>query len=352
MWLHWGDAGTQKCSWCGCVDKHSFIRPRKQWHCKACKRRFSAKTGTPFQNSKLPYKHILMGWHAFIGEQQGKAALSMRRVIGHTYKTCFSFLGRLREALVKTQDPTQLSGEIHIDGGHFSGRPRKGRTKKRVDLLKSKVQVPNRFATDEVRQHRAKAGKRANHYHHNRRIVIVIRELFKEPGKGACRTKVAVCRRESAPEIEALVRTHVAPGSTISSDEWSAYGNLKAMGYTHKVVNHQEEFSTPDGVNENQAESYFSRLRRAVIGTYNRVTPHYMLDYATEMAWREDLRRTDLLGQLVNFAKRVFAAGISTDWLNYNRGHHRTKEHLFVAPRKKRVSQSRPTQTQVPSLTA
>jgi hypothetical protein len=340
MWLRWGDSGTQKCSWCGAVDKHYFIRTRKQWHCKACNRRFSAKTGSPYQNSKLSYKHILLGWFSFIKCQQGMPALELRRDLRHTYKTCFTFFGRLREALVKTVDPTPLSGEIHIDGGHFSGRPRKGRVKKKVDLTKEQIEIPSRFATDEAREHRAKAGKRVNHFHHNRRIVIVIRELHKESGIGACRTKVAVCKRESRPEIEALVKAHVVPGSTISTDEWGAYCNLGAMGYTHKAVNHKEEFSDPDGVNENQAESYFSRLRRAVLGTYNRVTPHYMLDYATEMAWREDLRRTDLLGQLIDFAKRIFAAGISTDWLNYNRGHHRTQEKLFKAPRKKKASQS------------
>lgn len=287
-----------------------------------------------------------MGWHEFITGHQGVPALKIRCVIGHTYKTCFAFLGRLREALVKTADQTPLSGEIHIDGGHFSGRPRKGRKKKVVDLTKEKIEIPQRFATDEAREHRAKAGKRANHFHPNRRIVIVIRELHKEKGKGACRTKVAVCKRESRPEIEALVKAHVVPGSTISTDEWGAYCNLGAMGYTHKAVNHKVEFSDPDGVNENQAESYFSRLRRAVIGTYNRVTPHYMLDYATEMAWREDLRCTDVFGQLVDFAKRVFAAGISTDWLNYNRGHHRTQEMLFKAPRKKKTDQSKPIQRQ------
>ena len=84
--------------------------------------------------------------------------------------------------------------------------------KKKVDLTKDQVQIPNRFATDEVREHRAKAGKRANHFHPNRRIVIVIRELHSEEKKGACRTKVAVCKRESRPEIEALVKAHVVPG--------------------------------------------------------------------------------------------------------------------------------------------
>lgn len=335
--LRWGDSGTQKCSWCGAVDHHSFIRPRKQWHCKACKRRFSVTTGTPFQNRKLPFRDILVGWHEFISGQQGKATLEIRRKIGHSYKTCFALVGRVREALVKTADPTPLSGHIHIDGGHFSGRPRKGRTKKRVDLIDRKIEIPSRFATDEAREHRDKAGKRANHFHHNRRIVIVIRELFKEPGIGACRTKVAVCKRESGREIEALVKEHVTVGSTISSDEWNAYANLAAMGYDHKVVNHQEEFSTLEGVNENQAESFFSRMRRSVIGTYNRITPHYMLDYSTEMAWREDVRRMDLKSQFIDLAKRIFSAGISTDWLNYNRGHHRTKELLFVAPRKKKA---------------
>lgn len=290
-----------------------------------------------FENRKLPFRDLLFGWFSFIAAQKGFPATELRRHIGHTYKTCFAYLGRLREALAKTVDATPMSGLIHIDGGHFSGRPRKGRKRRKPKPAEEEIQIPTRFATNEARQHRAKAGNRANHYHKNRRIVIVIREMYEEPGKGARRTIVAVCRRESAPEIEALVRKHVAPGSMIYSDEWHAYSNLKLMGYGHEAVNHNEEFSRDDGVNENQAESYFSRLRRAVKGIYNRITPHYMLDYATEMAWREDARRINTKEQLFDFAKRVFGAGVSTDWLNYNAGHHRTKEHFFVAPRKKKV---------------
>ena len=83
----------------------------------------------------------------------------------------------------------------------------------------------------------------------------------------------------------------VAPGSTIYSDENSAYTWLESAGYIHEVVNHQEEFSTIEGVNENQAEAFFSRLRRYVLGVSHRIEPKYMLDYAVEMAWREDRRR-------------------------------------------------------------
>lgn len=45
------------------------------------------------------------------------------------------------------------------------------------------------------------------------------------------------------------------------------------------------------GVCTNQAESYFSRLRRAEIGTHHHISGRYLHSYANEMAWREDNRR-------------------------------------------------------------
>lgn len=41
----------------------------------------------------------------------------------------------------------------------------------------------------------------------------------------------------------------------------------------------------------NMAETYFSRLRRAEIGTYHSIAGRYLNAYASEMAWREDNRR-------------------------------------------------------------
>jgi len=41
----------------------------------------------------------------------------------------------------------------------------------------------------------------------------------------------------------------------------------------------------------NQAESYFSRLRRMVDGQHHSVSPQYLHQYAAHAAWREDHRR-------------------------------------------------------------
>jgi len=334
--MRWGSPAEQVCPECGTVDRHHNIRTRQQWRCKHCFRTFSVTTGTPFADHKISYRKLLLAIFAFIINHKGLAALTLRRIIGGQYRTAFTLLHKLREAVMVTMPQQKLSGVVEIDGGHFSGKKRKGR-KKRKPTAQDKTEVPAKYA-----QHREKVKASAFPHHPNRRIVIVLREIStektgefnrngKEIGKGAARTLVAVCRSENAGDIEALVTQLVMRRSCIRSDEWSAYGNLKTMGYTHEVVNHSVEFSSDEGYNQNQAESFFSRMRRACIGIYHRITPLYMLDYATEMAWREDVRRQDTIHQMHGLVRRVFGAGLSCDWLNYCRGNKRKRELLFQA---------------------
>ena len=68
------------------------------------------------------------------------------------------------------------------------------------------------------------------------------------------------------------------------------------------------------------AESFFSRLRRAEIGTHHSIAGKYLSAYAHEMAWRENNRRVsngDQFAMIVNAAaehpvsrqwKRILAA--------------------------------------------
>ena len=337
--MRWGSREKQVCPDCGAIDKHYDIRTRRQWRCKHCFHTFSVTSGTPFADRKIGYRKLLLALFALVINQKGLAALALKRMIGGQYRTSFMLLHKLREAIMITANQDQLQGIVEIDGGHFSGRKRKGRKKKSKP---KKQQVPSKYAA----QHRSKALPGSFPFHPNRRIIIALREISQETtgafnkyngkpvGKGATRTVVAVCRSENNVDVEALIRKHVAVPSTIRTDEMSSYGNVKLMGHTHQVVNHSVEFSSDEGYNENQAESFFSRMRRACIGIYHRVTPKYMLDYATETAWREDVRRKDTRSQLEMLVKRVFAAGLSKDWLSYCHGNHRQVELLFQAPRR------------------
>jgi ISXO2-like transposase domain len=79
-------------------------------------------------------------------------------------------------------------------------------------------------------------------------------------------------------------------GTTIHADEARGWDVLHAH-YDMRRVNHSVEYKSADGANSNQAESFFSRLRRAEIGIHHRVSGDYLGRYSNEMAWREDHRR-------------------------------------------------------------
>jgi len=323
--MRWGSPETIVCPHCGAIDKHYDIRTQKRWRCKHCSASFSLTSGTVLDNMKIGCRRLLLAVFAFIINQKGLAALALRRIIGGQYRTSYMLLHKLREVIMiaQTQMP-KLKGTVEMDGGHFSGVPRKGRTK--ADNA-DKKDIPKKYQA----QHRTKEKpNEENQFHPNRRIIMVLRESFGVKGMGASKTVVAVCKSENKTDVESLVKKYVEKQSTLRTDELSAYGNVKLMGYTHETVNHSNEFSTPKGVNQNQAEAYFSRMRRAVIGIYHQVTPKYMVDYASEIAWREDIRRTNTRDQLSGLVKAVFRAGVSFDWCNYSVGNKRKAELLFV----------------------
>jgi hypothetical protein len=82
-------------------------------------------------------------------------------------------------------------------------------------------------------------------------------------------------------------------------------------------------------VNNNQAESYFARLRRLIIGQVHRAAPKYMHDYMSEVAWREDVRRTPTSRQVSSLVTMSMKKP-STWWNGYWQGRSRAHEVLFV----------------------
>lgn len=86
--------------------------------------------------------------------------------------------------------------------------------------------------------------------------------------------------------------------------------------YLTKRVNHSVCYSDDD-CNTNMAESFFSRLRRAEIGTHHKIAGPYLSAYAAEMAWREDHRRIDN-GELYLMATdAALKHSVSRQWKGY-----------------------------------
>ena len=104
----------------------------------------------------------------------------------------------------------------------------------------------------------------------------------------AARTKTFVTKHEA--EGVALAAEHVSPDATVYADEAAHWDDLHASFPVVGRINHTEAYSTEEA-NTNQAESYFSRLRRMVDGQHHHVSARYLYQYAAEAAWKEDHRR-------------------------------------------------------------
>ncbi len=325
--LRWNYGGKQRCPACGKVDHHYQVSGRRQFRCKVkgCGKSFSATSGTKFADRKLTFKALLRGIVIFVTNSKGLSAIAFSNLMGVAYATGFTMQHKLRESLWSTRDLTPLQGLIHIDGAHFCGRPRKtdrGRGKK-------KMKASQRLRISDV----------ASAYHRNRRIVIVLRELYTRndeggkphpvKGMGARRTIVEFTKGESAENVMALAHRYIQPGSTVMTDELASYNEYGRL-FDHLTVDHDKEFSTPDGVNNNQAESFWARMKRMVRGQMHRITPHYLAEYANETAWREDTRTMTQRDRVEILLKKALCSGRSRWWRGYWQGTHRAGDLQFV----------------------
>lgn len=283
--IRWSDnAGDAYCPRCGCLTV-TALRTRPVWQCGGCTHQFSVTSGTIFADRKRPVRDYLLAIAIFANGAKGHSALQLSRDLDCQYKTAFVLAHKLREAIEAEQSKTTFSdtSEKEIDGAYFGGaiKPH-NEAAKRIDRRAAEEQT----------------GKR--------QVVVVIRER-----KG--RTLSFVRGKESA--AIPTIRATVPMGSTIHADEARGWDALHAHYDMHRI-NHSVAYSK-DGACTNQAESFFSRLRRAEIGTHHRVSGQYLRFYASEMAWREDHRRVSNGTQYGAIAALALGHPISREWRGY-----------------------------------
>ena len=281
--MRWADNGGEPyCPRCGCVAVYEY-KSRRIFKCQGCERQFSVTTDTIFASRKLPIRDLLAAISIFVNGAKGYSALQLSRDLDVQYKTAFVLAHKLREALGAEMKTRKVNGEVEIDGAYFGGHIRQeNRREDRIDRRLAKHQT----------------GKR--------RAVVVMRER-----NG--RTLPFVYRTEG--DAVPTIVSRVMPGSTVYADEASVWDALHAR-FAVRRVNHSVAFSDEDACT-NQAESYFSRLRRAEIGTHHHIIGRYLHQYANEMAWREDNRRVDNGSQYLMVARAALAHSVSREWKGY-----------------------------------
>jgi transposase-like protein len=286
MSLRWADnAGQPYCPFCGCLKVYTLTEKTPKWKCSACRTKFTVTAQTIFANRKMPIRDILLAVAIFANGAKGHSALQLSRDLDCAYKTAFVLAHKLREAIASEAAGATIGGAgkvAEVDGAYFGGKSRK-----------------ENKAVDRKDQRTAEnAAKRS--------VVVVMRE------RGG-RTLPFVVGKES--EGAAIIRERVASGTVVHADEAASWDRLHAS-YDMRRINHSVAYSL-DGACTNQAESFFSRLRRAEIGTHHHMSAHRLHAYSAEMAWREDHRRDSNGEQFATITALAARHPVSRVWAGY-----------------------------------
>ncbi len=134
------------CPVCGSREV-SFLETRKLWKCRGCKKQFSAKVRTIFEDSPIPLTKWLPALWMLANCKNGISSYELARALGVTQKTAWFMLHRIRLAM-QTKRFKKIGGTVDVDETYIGGqarnmhRRRRQRIRERSDRWSSTTRSP------------------------------------------------------------------------------------------------------------------------------------------------------------------------------------------------------------------
>jgi transposase-like protein len=251
--LRWAN-GVVTCPRCG-SEKNSFVKTRKLWHCKGCKKQFTLKVGTIFEDSPITLDKWMMTMWMLANCKNGVSSYEIHRSIGVTQKTAWFMLHRIRVAMTDMTEKLGGIEPIECDETFVGGKVLNMHKKKRVES-------------------NAKGGNKA-----------VVLGMLQRGG----RVKAKVIASRHKPNLSPAMTANIEAGSHIMTDEFVTYGFLETP-YRRDVVNHAVEYVNGH-IHTNGIENFWSCLKRGLKGTYISVEPFHLDAYVAEQVFRFNNRK-------------------------------------------------------------
>src|SRR5438552_5756472 len=114
--------------------EHSYLTTRRLWKCKACKRQFSVKVGTIFEDSAISLDKWLASIWLIANSKNGISSHELGRAVGLTQKSAWFVLHRIRLAM-QTGTFQKLSGKVEVDETFIGGKARNMHKAKRERMI-------------------------------------------------------------------------------------------------------------------------------------------------------------------------------------------------------------------------
>ena len=254
------------CPHCGSTNIQSGTKHKTMpYRCreKPCAKRFSAKTGTVMEGSKLDFQVWMVATFLLSTNVKSVSSMKLHRDLEITQKSAWFLAHRLRRAL--DRDGEMFAGPVEVDETYIGGK------RKNMSNAKRKVLAGTG---------RGAVGKVA---------VVGIKD------RETKNVRAKVVEATDKATLQGFVVENTAPGATVYTDEASAYEGLP---FPHESVKHSVSEYVRGMAHTNGAESFWSMLKRAHMGTFHKMSPKHLHRYLDEFEGRQNVRENDTIDQL------------------------------------------------------
>jgi transposase-like protein len=277
----WGELPC--CPRCGSVNVYKMtdavtLERNKdfRWRCRDCaktpkaKAMFTVRTGTVFEESRLPLWVWVHAYWRACASKKGVSAKQIERETGIAYKSALFLMDRIREGVGGSGGPTKLDGIVEADETYVGGKPRpKSKLRREAEASGAIPKTPDR-----------KSG-----------------ETDKTPVMGIVerggRLRLRVADRVTAKSLGAALAEHVAKSASLMTDESNKFTTPGREFASHDTVNHKQKEYVRGDVTTNTIEGAFSLLKRGVYGTFHSLSRHKLPLYLREFEFRYNTRAID-----------------------------------------------------------
>jgi transposase-like protein len=243
-----------------------------RWRCKGCKQMFTVRTGTIFEESRLPLRVWVYAFWKACSSKKGISALQLSREMEITHKSALFVLRRIRHGLGydTNHDPKLLTGTVEVDETYVGGRPRyvgSGKIGRGTDKTPVVAMV-----------------QRGGH------------------------VRFQMMERVTSENLGDAIAANASITARLVTDEYRHYQRIgrEFLG-GHETVTHSNREYVRQGtdVHTNTVEGVFSLLKRGVNGTFHSISKKHLPNYLNEFEFRYNTRKVDDGTRVTKAIKRV-----------------------------------------------